>query len=203
MGFDKLAAPLCGSSVLRRTIDALAACPDISEIVLVCPLERWQALGSPAPGGVTFRRIDGGAERQDSVACGLAVVTADFVCVHDGARPLVAVDDVQRCIHAAFAVGAAALARRVADTLRRGGRDDLAAETVERANLWAMETPQCARTSVLREALADAQAHQSTVTDETTALTRIGIGVKLVESRHPNPKITTPADLALAEALLL
>lgn len=201
MGFDKLVAPLAGRAVLARTIDALATCQGIGEVVLVCPRERWEAIGSPQPDRVGFRRVDGGAERQDSVAAGLAVVTLDFTCVHDGARPLVASHDIDRCIGAASVDGGAALARRVADTMRRGDADGFAAEVVERANLWAVETPQCARTELLRNALADARASGCQVTDETTALARIGVRVRLVESWHPNPKITTPADLALAEAL--
>ena len=202
MGFDKLAAPLAGRAVLARTLDALACCDAIGEVVLVCPEDRWEAIGAPRPDGVRFHRVDGGAERQDSVEAGLAVVTMDFACIHDGARPLVAADDIQRCIETAVADGAAALARRVADTIRRGDAGGFAAEVIERDNLWAVETPQCARTHELRAALADARTHGCNVTDETTALARIGIHVRLVESRFPNPKITTPADLALAEALV-
>ena len=202
MGFDKLTAMLAGRAVLAHTIKALAACRGIGELVLVCPEERWVSAGSPQPDGVAFRRVDGGAERQDSVAAGLAAVTMDFACVHDGARPLVSADDVARCIEAAVADGAAALARRVADTMRRGDAGGFAEEVVERDNLWAVETPQCARTATLREALAGARADGRRVTDETTALAWSGTRVRLVESRFPNPKITTPADLALAEALL-
>lgn len=202
MGFDKLAAPLGGQAVLARTLAALAGCRCVGEVVLVCPRVRWEAVGSTQPDGVDFRRVDGGAERQDSVAAGLAVVTADFVCVHDGARPLVAAEDVERCFRAAVAHGAAALAHRVADTMRRADDEGFATEVVERGNLWAVETPQCAPTWMLREALEDARAHHRRVTDETTALAWVGTRVRLVESLHPNPKITTPADLMLAEALL-
>lgn len=202
MGFDKLTANLAGRPVLCRTLAALAASPWIGEVVLVCPPGRWREIGSPQPAGVAFHRVDGGAERQDSVAAGLAVATFDFACVHDGARPLVSVDDIGRCIEAAEADGAAALAHRVADTMRRGDAGGFATEVVERDNLWAVETPQCARTDVLRDAMARARVAGQTVTDETTALAMAGVRVRLVESRMPNPKITTPADLVLAQALI-
>lgn len=202
MGFDKLAAMLAGCSVLGRSMDALAASRWIGEVVLVCPRERWEAIGSPQPKEVAFRRVDGGAERQDSVMAGLAAATLDFACVHDGARPLVAVSDLDRCIQAAVADGATALAHRVADTMRRGDPEGFAADVVSRENLWAVETPQCARTDLLRDALNRARAAGEIVTDETTALAMIGVRVRLVESQFPNPKITTPADLALAHALI-
>lgn len=202
MGFDKLTADLCGRPLLCHTIAALAASPWIGEVVLVCPRARWEEMGSPQPVGVKFQRVDGGAERQDSVAAGLAVATYGFACVHDGARPLVAVADLARCIEAAVADGAAALAHRVADTMRRGDAEEFAAEVVDRDNLWAMETPQCAGTAVIRDALERARTAGEIVTDEATALTAIGVRVRLVESQFPNPKITTPADLVLAQALI-
>lgn len=202
MGFDKLSAKLGNQTVLRRSINAIAASRWVGEVVLVCPRGRWEEIGSPVPEGVDFLRVDGGAERQDSVAAGIAAATLEIACVHDGARPLVATPDVDRCIAAAVADGAAALARRVADTMRRGDADGFAAEVVERENLWAVETPQCAHIGLLRDALDRARAAGKTVTDETTALALAGVRVRLIESAFPNPKITTPADLALAQAMI-
>jgi len=202
MGFDKLTADLSGRPVLWRTLHAIAASPWVGEVVLVCPRQRWEEMGSPQPAGVAFQRVDGGDERQHSVAAGLAVAVYDFACVHDGARPLVSLDDVGRCIEAAVASGAAALAHRVVDTMRRSDADGFAAGIIERDNLWAVETPQCARTDVLRASLERAIMAGVIATDETTALAMAGVPVKLVESRCPNPKITTPADLVLAAALI-
>lgn len=203
MGFDKLTAALAGRPVLCRSLDALAACPSIAEIILVCPQDRWQAIGSPRPAnGIAFHRVDGGAERQDSVAAGLALSSREFALVHDGARPLVHPVDVARCITAAIADGAAALAHRMVDTLRRTDGEGFATGVIDREHLWGIETPQCAPTATLRDALARAAAAGHHVTDETTALALAGVRVRLVESRFPNPKITTPSDLALAGALL-
>ncbi len=203
MGFDKLAAELRGGSVLRRTVDVFAACPWVGEIVVVCPQSRWLAAGlAAAEWRVAVKRVDGGTLRRDSVASGLAVVTREITCVHDGARPLVAASDLDRCIRAAVDDGAAALARRITETLRRGDDAAFAGEIVDRNGLWAIETPQCAATGMLRDAISMATAASREVTDETSALSANGVRVRLVESQFPNPKITTPADLVLARALL-
>jgi 2-C-methyl-D-erythritol 4-phosphate cytidylyltransferase len=202
MGFDKLASPLAGIAVLRRTLDAFLAADSIAEIVVVCPAERWKLLG----GGFSkpVRRVNGGADRQDSVVAGLAALSAqtDLVAVHDGARPLVSPADIDRCVAAAVEFRAAALARRVTETLKRSDAADFSAGAVSRENLWFMETPQVFEIPLLLEAYEAVAAQGLAVTDEVSAMEAIGVQVKFVESIHPNLKITTPADLALAEALL-
>jgi 2-C-methyl-D-erythritol 4-phosphate cytidylyltransferase len=202
MGFDKLASPLAGIPVLRRALDAFLAADSIAEIVVVCPAERWELLG----GGFSkpVRRVDGGADRQDSVVAGLAALSAqtDLVAVHDGARPLVSPADIDRCVAAAVEFRAAALARRVTETLKRSDAADFSAGAVSRENLWFMETPQVFEIPLLFEAYEAVAAQGLAVTDEVSAMEAIGVQVKFVESIHPNLKITTPADLALAEALL-
>lgn len=201
MGFDKLASPLGGVPVLRKTLDAFLAAESITEVVIVCPAERWDLLGCDIfPKSV--RRVDGGADRQDSVAAGLAEISSDYVAVHDGARPLVSPADIDRCVAAAWEHRAAALARRVTETLKRSDLADFSAKAVSREHLWFMETPQVFESALLRQAYAEVAAHGLAVTDEVSALEAVGVRVKFVESRHPNLKITTPADLALAEATL-
>jgi 2-C-methyl-D-erythritol 4-phosphate cytidylyltransferase len=202
MGFDKLTSPLAGIPVLRRTLDAFLAADSIAEIVVVCPEERWELLG----GGYSkpVRRVDGGVDRQDSVMAGLAALSAQtgLVAVHDGARPLVAPADIDRCVAAALEFRAAALARRVTDTLKRSDAADFSAGAVSRENLWFMETPQVFDVPLLLEAYEAVAAQGLAVTDEVSAMEAIGVQVKFIESIQPNLKITTPADLALAEALL-
>lgn len=202
MGFDKLASPLGGLPVLRRTLEAFVSASSIAEVVIVCPEERWELLG----GGFSkpVRRVDGGTVRQDSVAAGLAALSPDsrLVAVHDGARPLVSSADIDRCVAAAVEHRAAALARRVTETLKRSDTDDFSAAAVSREQLWFMETPQVFEIPLLRQAYQAVASKGLAVTDEVSALESIGVRVKLIESHHPNLKITTPADLALAEALL-
>ncbi len=203
MGFDKLASELAGVPVLRRTLDAFLSADSIAEIVIVCPEERWELLGGRIfPKSV--KRVDGGKERQDSVAAGLAALSGEmeFVAVHDGARPLISPADIDRCVAAAGEYGAAALARRVTETIKRSDSADFSTAAVSRQNLWFMETPQVFKISKLRDAYAAVIGRNLTVTDEVSALEAINISVKLIESQHPNFKITTPADLALAEAIL-
>jgi 2-C-methyl-D-erythritol 4-phosphate cytidylyltransferase len=204
MGFDKLTAPLAGRPVLRVTLERLAACPAISEIIVVCPESRWREIplaGIPTP----IRRVDGGVERQDSVAAGVRATHPDsrWVAVHDGARPLVHPQDILRCLEAASLHRAASLARRVTDTVQRADLADLALETIPREQLWLMETPQIIERTLLLQALDSLHTAGRLVTDEVSAVATLGIRARLIEASHPNPKITTPADLPLAHALLL
>jgi len=203
MGFDKLASPLAGVSVLRRTVEVFARADSISEIVVVCPVERWELLAD-ADCSKPLRRVEGGRDRQDSVASGLLALgpAVALVAVHDGARPLVTPEDIRRCVAAAAVHSAAALARKVTETLKRSDAQDCSAEAVSREQLWFMETPQVFEVELLREAYRRVLAAGLSVTDEVSAIEALGRRVKLIESTAPNLKITTPADLALAEALL-
>jgi 2-C-methyl-D-erythritol 4-phosphate cytidylyltransferase len=203
MGTDKLAWPLAGVAVLRRTVDAFLNADSISSIIVVCPEERRYLLGDenfPKP----VIRIDGGAERQDSVCKGLAALDSStrFVAVHDGARPLVSPDDIDACVAAAIEHRAASLARRATETMKRSDENGFCTDSVNRENLWCMETPQVFEVSLLRDAYQNVVSSGMIVTDEVSAVQTLGAKVKFIESRHPNLKITTPADLALAEALV-
>ena len=202
MGFDKLAAELAGMPVLRRTLEAFLAAESIAEVVVVCPPERWELLGGNFAKPV--RRVDGGESRQDSVVAGLAALSLEsrFVAVHDGARPLISPEDIDRCVAAAAENRAAALARRVTETLKRSDALDFSTEGVSREQLWFMETPQVFEIPMLVDAYAEVAALGLRVTDEVSVMEAAGVRVKFVESTRPNLKITTPADLALAEALL-
>lgn len=200
MGFDKLAAEIRGVSVLRRSVEAFMATAGISRVILVAPAERFASLGNNFP--KPLLRVDGGKERQNSVENGLALVVEEFVAVHDGARPLVKPETIQACITAALDSGATALARQVTETIKRSDADGYSRESVSRDHLWFMETPQVFRTDLLREAYAEVSKRELVVTDEVSAVETIGIPVKLITSPAPNLKITVPADIELAEALL-
>lgn len=197
MGFDKLAAPLDGVPVLARTLAAFMACREISGIILVAPHERM-ALLDEATFTKPVIRIDGGAERHLSVAAGLAAVSqgTELIAIHDAARPFVSQADILATIDAAREHGAASLARRVAETLNRTDASDFTAASVPREKLWFIETPQIFRANLIRAAYKHVLENQRPVTDETSALELIGVKTKLISSTSPNPKITTPADLA-------
>ena len=203
LGHDKLTWTLDGVTVLRRSINAFLDAKNIHSIVVVCPLDRWNQIDHENFTKPVIR-VDGGKERQNSVAAGLAALPADtqLVAVHDGARPLVSPIDIDRCVEEASTFGAATLARRATETMKRSDDQGFNAEPVDRHNLWCMETPQVFQTSLLCEASKAVARNGITATDEVSAVEQLGTKVKFVESTSPNLKITTPADLALAEAVV-
>jgi 2-C-methyl-D-erythritol 4-phosphate cytidylyltransferase len=151
---------------------------------------------------IELRVVEGGATRQASVQAALVATPAqtDVVLVHDAARPFLPAGRLAAVLEEAARYGAAALAIPVADTLR-GARDGELARTVDRAGLWAMQTPQAARTALLRDALASATRDGFEGTDEVALLERADIGVRLVEGDARNFKVTTDGDWVMAEAL--
>lgn len=206
MGFDKLEAELGGETVLNRSLLAFQKNPKIFEIIVVTSVDKFEGLLETADllGLTKFAgAVEGGAERHFSVNAGLEKVDSrcDFVAVHDAARPLVTPAAISRCAAAAAKVGGAALAHRVADTLKRADGGGKVCESVSREDLWAMETPQIFRADWFREAYQFVFDSCGAVTDEVSALEAIGRPVQLVENKEPNFKITVPADLAVAEAL--
>ncbi len=199
-GFDKLAASLCGVSVLQRSVDAFVAA-GAQSIIVVCPIERWEALQIHAP--LELIRVDGGAERQDSVQAGMDALpnSCTWVAVHDGARPLIAPSDIQACLAKAQQCGAAACAHPVVDTLKRADVNDCSLpELVSREHLWGMETPQIFSKELLLKAYRHVREHGCVVTDEVSAVEQLGQATSLV-SGGINLKITLPYDLALAELI--
>lgn len=207
MGFDKLAADLAGESVLSRSILAFQACPEVVEIRVVTSAEKFDTVAADAERlGITkfVEAIEGGAERHLSVNAGLSQVgaDADLVAVHDGARPLITPAAITRCAEVAMETGAASLAHRVADTLKRADAAGDVSGAVSREDLWAMETPQIFNVELLSRAYAELMQQGALVTDEVSAIEALGEKVRLVENREPNLKITVPGDLLVAEAVL-
>lgn len=202
-GFDKLAALLDGVPVLRRSVDAFVAA-GAGAIVVVCPESRWVETGlASADYPIPVTRVDGGAERQDSVAAGLAALppVTRMVAVHDGARPLVTPEGIRACLAAAGQTGAAACAHPVADTLKRADNKCFSLpEKVSRECLWGMETPQIFRLELLLQAYAHVKEQGLIVTDEVSAVESLGVPTKLVPG-GANLKITWQGDLELAELI--
>ncbi len=205
MGFDKLMAPLAGRPVLQHSIEAFLQCDDVTEVILVCPEERFTQLDLEFANKI-IRRVDGGTDRHDSVAEGLAILAEKdaetFIAVHDGARPMISVAQISRVFHAAKESGCAASARPVTETVKRANQDGEVTESVDRDNLWLMETPQIFRSDLLSDAYRQVLQNGERVTDEVSALQLIGHSTKLVINPDPNLKITYPHDLDLAEKLI-
>ena len=207
MGFDKLTADLGGQPVLARTLGVFNACPAVDSIVLVCSASAQQELEQIARAAAPQKLravVTGGAHRHLSVAEGLGCVADDaaMIAVHDAARPLVTCGMIERCLEAARNSGAAACARPVTDTLKRVNDERFIIESVDRAKLWSVETPQIFRADLLRHAYEEIIATGGYVTDETSAVQAAGAPVALVETPEWNGKITFPADLELARVIL-
>lgn len=203
MGFDKLLAPLSGKPVLTQTVLRFLDTPAVSEIILVCPENRFNNLGLPDT-NTPIKRVDGGAERHHSVNAGLNALSssATHCAIHDGARPLVTPEAIKLCYEEAQNTGAASLARPATETIKRATDELIVDESVCRENLWFMETPQIFSTNLIRNAYKAVEELDQIVTDEVSALQLIGQQTKLVSSPCLNIKITYPSDLQLAEKFL-
>lgn len=146
--------------------------------------------------------VEGGKERQDSVYNGLKEVQSEgIVLVHDAARPFVKVETIHELVKAAESSGAAIAAVPVKDTIKRA-ENHLVSETIERSSLWAVQTPQAFRVSVLREAHEYAIKNQINGTDDASLVERLSHNVVIIEGDYDNIKLTTPEDVYFAEAIL-
>lgn len=203
-GFDKLMADLKGKPVLRRTLEAFASCPEINEIIVVSPAERYESLMAYGELPLPVRRVEGGSERHFSVSAGLNTLSpeAEWVAIHDGARPLIAPRQIKKCLEAARETGAATSAHPIVETLKRADANGYSGESVDRENLWAMETPQIFSRELICHAYEQVLQAGHLVTDEVSALEYCGHKTRLVKNETPNPKITYPEDILLAECLI-
>ncbi|MET0211525.1 MAG: 2-C-methyl-D-erythritol 4-phosphate cytidylyltransferase [Vicinamibacterales bacterium] len=203
-GAPKQLVTLGGRSILERSVDAFVLHERITDLIVALPTE----LAADAPPYLRERSkpiaiIEGGNRRQDSVARAFARVptAADIVVIHDAARPLVSGALIERTIDAAAMHGAAIAAVAATDTVKRADERRFVAETLPRHGIFLAQTPQAFRTSVLREALASADA-AAEATDEASLVERAGHRVQLVDGDPRNLKITTADDLAAAEGLV-
>ena len=204
---SKAFVSLAGRTLVEHSLRALAASRRIDRLVPVIAAgdrAAWAAL-LPSLADVTglASPVVGGAERQDSMQAGLASLPPEIelVAVHDAARCLVDPSDVERVIDAAIGTGAAILAERVRDTLKRVG-DGRIVETPDRAGFWAAQTPQVFRRDWLEAATASAVRSGRLATDDSALVEAAGQAVAMIEARSPNPKITRPEDLVFARVLL-
>jgi 2-C-methyl-D-erythritol 4-phosphate cytidylyltransferase len=205
MGRKKQDIRVGARPVLRWTLDVLEATPEIEGVVVAVPAEdvtAWRRRLRPCR--KVRAVVAGGAERQESVAHGLAAVpgTASWILVHDGVRPCITPELVRRVVEAAQAHGAAIAALPIAETLKRGV-EGWVQETVPRDGLWAIQTPQGFQAALLREAHRRATADGVLGTDDAALVERLGTAVRLVPGLPGNVKITRPEDLPLARQLLV
>lgn len=207
MGLDKTFALLGGEAVLLHSVRAFEGSDVVENIIVVGRAERLPEIEELIRAR-HFEKISavvaGGARRQDSVQSGLGKVSAhaEYVAVHDAARPLVRPETIAQVFAAAQRHGGAACAAPVSDTLKRADREGCVAGGVDRENLFAVQTPQIFRRDLLLEAYQQIFAANLEITDEISAVEHAGGKVFLMPNEFPNFKITYPADLALAESVL-
>ena len=202
-GQDKLLLILGEQPVLVHTLRALELCPYITEIVIVTREDRIVPVGQLCRAFAKVSQvIVGGDTRTASVLAGVreAEEGASLIAVHDGARPLVSQSVLEQVILRARECGAAAPAVPVKDTLKQA-KDGVVTATPDRASLYAVQTPQVFEAALIRTALTKALEEGASLTDDCSAVERLGVGVALTRGDYRNIKITTPEDLAIGEAL--
>lgn len=203
-GIDKVMAQLGGEPMIARTVRQFQDCDAISEIVIVTRENLILPITGLCRGmDKVIAVVAGGSSRQESVSLGLNALSGKvtLAAVHDGARPFVTWQLIDRVVRAANTYGAAAPAVPVKDTIKVvEGR--VVKSTPDRATLYAVQTPQVFDFDLLRGALAKAKQDGAQVTDDCSAVERMGMSVKIVEGDERNIKITTPMDLKIGSLLL-
>ncbi len=206
MGFDKLMASVGDTPVLVHTLRSISASQSVREIVLVVR-EELIVPASQLCSAFGLAKVKcvvrGGKSRLESARLGTLAVSdeAELIAIHDGARPFPSIELIDAAIEAARQSGAAAPAVPVKDTIKVA-RDGVVEETLDRARLFAVQTPQVFEASLIRAALQKALDDGAAVTDDCSAVERLGMRVVLTAGDERNIKLTTPADFAAAEQLI-
>jgi len=207
MGFDKLFAMIADRPVIAHTIRAFERSGCVDEIIVVAREDRHAEIKTMVS-DKNIKKVRsiilGGKHRQDSVRAGLDHLEAGakYVAVHDAARPLITTEQIQRVFEQCRMHAAASLAEPISDTLKYADTEFFVAGPVNRHQLYAMQTPQVFERRLIEDAYRAVYAENASVTDEVSAVERLGHKVILVPSHDFNFKITYPQDLALAEFVL-
>lgn len=198
---DKVLAPLAGRPVFAHSAAAFIT-SGIADYYVVVYRDQRQMMALSAYAPTPSVLVRGGRERQDSVMHALAALPGDIahVFIHDCARPLIRPEQLVALHKIVRRERAVVLAHRVTDTIKEH-RGEGRLRTLERSHLWAMETPQVFARELIDRAYARVAAKNIRVTDDAAAVEQLGQPIALLENLHPNPKLTTPADLAYLEFL--
>jgi len=202
MGRNKVFISLAGKPLLAWSVDFCQSCKLVDQIAIVLnetKLDLGRKLAAERGWSKVLEICAGGKRRQDSVRQGLnELEDCDWVVIHDSARPFLTTDLIRDGLEAAQATGAAVAAVPIKDTVKLGGGDMMVSKTLNRQELWAIQTPQIFRFDII------AEAHEQItddVTDDASMVEQLGRKVKLYMGSYNNIKITTPEDLALAELI--
>lgn len=193
--------------ILNYTIESFENCKSIDDIVLVVGSADLEFVSKEIVGN-SYSKIKaivaGGSERQNSVYNGITALDSDtdIVLVHDGVRPFVLKEDIEKIITATKEYSGCVMAVKVKDTIKIADERGYVADTPKRENLWAAQTPQCFSYDILKMAYEKAFAENFLGTDDSMLVERAGYKIKLIEGSYDNIKITTPEDLYIGENIL-
>jgi 2-C-methyl-D-erythritol 4-phosphate cytidylyltransferase len=199
---------LAGHPILSHTLRVFGACSAIDRILVAVPGEDFdfchKKIVEPLNLQKEVRLVAGGAVRQDSVYNGILAIEdkKGLVVVHDGVRPLIRPELLVACIEGAFETGACSLGLPALETLKCVNSSGYIHATFERETIWLAQTPQAFEYGVIRQAHENARRHGYSGTDDAFLVERLGKKVKMIPGSRSNIKITTPEDLAIAEAML-
>lgn len=210
MGTDikKQYLELNGKEVLAHTIQKFQDCHLINEIIIVTGKEEIEYCKEHIWKKYDFSKIKkvvvGGKERQDSVYNGLLAVSEDteIVLIHDGARPLVRMEQIKMSIKTAAIEGGCVVGVPIKDTVKICDKDQFIKETPSRDTLWVVQTPQTFKYDLIMKAYKEAFEKNFLATDDSMMVEALGYPVKIVEGRYDNIKITTPEDLIIAKSMM-
>ena len=207
MGFDKLLSLIGDKPVVAHSIERFEQCEDIDEVILVVRPDRraeFQKVVDFFGFAKIHSLVDGGSERYLSVWNGISQLSeaCEVVAVHDAARPLVSSELISRSVRVARDCGAVSVAAPVVETIKRADPEQKVIGSVDRSQLWSMQTPQVFRFDWLLDAYKRIVDSGRSVTDEVSALQEAGYAVRLLQNTDWNIKITYPKDLNLAEKMM-
>lgn len=209
LGMNKALLMIRGQSMLQRSVAVIGKCPSVDQIIVMGNADDLPGLKDHLAGLAKVTSIAlGGKERQDSMGNGLkeaqrlGAKKGDLVAFHDAARCLVKVDEVENCLSAGKEFGAAVAGCPAKDTTKRVKPDGFVLETIPRSELFVIQTPQVIEFELAAEAFGKAFAEGFYGTDDVSLVERLGKPVKVVVCSSENIKLTTPDDVAVAEAIL-
>lgn len=207
-GMNKQFLPLSGKPLLAHTLEAFQSCRAIDSIILVAGREELELCKERIIDVYGFDKVDklvpGGGVRQQSVYNGLLELpeNCSVVVIHDGARPIVPGNIIERCIEGAEAYGAVSAGMPAKETIKVLDGRGFVKYTPERDKVWITQTPQAFKPDIIRKAHESAAAEGISGTDDAFLVELLGIQVKMIESSYENIKITTPEDIIVAETLM-
>lgn len=191
--------------ILAHTIEKFERSKYIDEIIIVCKEDEIDYTRKEIVNRYKFTKVvnivKGGKERQDSVYNGIKAISvnADIVLTHDGARPFIRTETINKAVETVLNCDACVVGVRVKDTIKSVNEDDTVHHTPKRSLLWQAQSPQCFKKDVLLRGYEHAIKENILATDDSALVEFAGVEVKMLEGHYDNIKITTPEDLVIAE----